>query len=248
MLWSLPHNEYIYIVIIFTKSQIARPNMTTDESPCEILTSERYSRPCTAAFSESLAIAGSLTQPAPAEIQAREIHLGPTQKRHTLVLDLDNTLVHSTCCSSSPASEGRATYTVTVRPYVSLLLERLSPLYEIVLFTAGSDAYAEAMRRKLDPEGTMIVRALGRSSCIVTKEGRFVKDMRILADRELKHVVIVDDRVENFAFQLGNGIPVAPFMGDDEDEEIIYLIEYLEDLHAEDDLASVNRKRINLVY
>jgi CTD small phosphatase-like protein 2 len=54
-----------------------------------------------------------------------------------------------------------------------------------------------------------------------------VKDLRILNNRNLKDLVIVDNSVYSFAFQIDNGIPIIPFYEDKEDEEMLHLIYYL---------------------
>ena len=41
-----------------------------------------------------------------------------------------------------------------------------------------------------------------------------MKDLRIIANRSLKDMVIVDNAVYSFAFQLDNGIPIVPFYSD----------------------------------
>ena len=51
-----------------------------------------------------------------------------------------------------------------------------------------------------------------RDSCIQTEEGIYVKDLRIIANWSLKDIVIVDNAVYSFAFQLDNGIPIIPFI------------------------------------
>jgi CTD small phosphatase-like protein 2 len=59
-----------------------------------------------------------------------------------------------------------------------------------------------------------------------------VKDLRVIRDRELKDMVIVDNSIVSFAFQLSNGIPIAAFTGQPNDEELLYLVTYLEELFA----------------
>ena len=81
------------------------------------------------------------------------------QHKKTLVLDLDETLVHSSFQQGSlPADialpvtlEGqRHTIYVLVRPGTHALLKALAPLYEIVLFTASQPVYAAPLIDILD--------------------------------------------------------------------------------------------------
>lgn len=51
----------------------------------------------------------------------------------------------------------------------------------------------------------------------------------------MKDLVIVDNSVYSFAYQIDNGIPIIPFYNDKNDEEMLHLIYYLSCLaNAED--------------
>ena len=54
-----------------------------------------------------------------------------------------------------------------------------------------------------------------------------MKDLRVIGNRDLKDLVIVDNSVYSFAFQIDNGIPIIPFYKDPADEEMLHLIYYL---------------------
>jgi TFIIF-interacting CTD phosphatase-like protein len=43
--------------------------------------------------------------------------------------------------------------------------------------------------------------------------GIYVKDLRIIADRDLKDIIIVDNSIISFAFNLSNGVPISAFTG-----------------------------------
>jgi CTD small phosphatase-like protein 2 len=52
--------------------------------------------------------------------------------------------------------------------------------------------------------------------------------LRIFAEnRNLEDLLIVDNAVYSFGYQLENGIPIIPFYEDKEDEELLHLIQYL---------------------
>lgn len=79
----------------------------------------------------------------------------------------------------------------------------------------------------LDPTGELIEYRLYRDSCMATEEGVYIKDLRIIKNRNLKDIVIIDNAVYSFGFQLDNGIPILPFYEDKTDEEMLHLIYYL---------------------
>lgn len=76
----------------------------------------------------------------------------------------------------------------------------------------------------LDPNNELIEYRLYRDSCMNTEEGVYIKDLRIIKNRNLKDIVIIDNAVYSFGFQLDNGIPILPFYDDKSDEEMLHLI------------------------
>lgn len=115
-----------------------------------------------------------------------------------MVLDLDETLVHSAFKKFERGSdiilkielEGRFhDIHVLVRPGVDEFLEKMAKQYELVVFTASLSKYAEPLVDRLDPKGYCFFR-LFREHCTMIN-GAFVKDLKRL-DRDLKDVIILD--------------------------------------------------------
>lgn len=63
--------------------------------------------------------------------------------KYTLVLDLDETLAHF--------KEDEKCYECQIRPYAPEFLKEMSKFYELAIFTAGLQEYADWMLDKLDP-------------------------------------------------------------------------------------------------
>jgi len=80
----------------------------------------------------------------------------------------------------------------------------------------------------LDPDKTLIDKRLYREHCIQTPEGIYIKDLRVIGNRDLRHILIVDNATYSFGYQLDNGIPIVPFYDDPADEELLHLIYYLD--------------------
>jgi CTD small phosphatase-like protein 2 len=58
----------------------------------------------------------------------------------------------------------------------------------------------------------------------------FIKDLDVFIDREKENIVIVDNSIMSFAFDLDNGVPIQSFMGDEtDDKELLFLISFLEE-------------------
>ena len=99
----------------------------------------------------------------------------------------------------------------------------MSQKYEIIIFTASTQYYADAIINHIDPENKYISYVLTRKHCMQTKNGFFIKDLRIIKNRDLKDMVIVDNLLHSFGLQIDNGIPILEFTGNKKDEELRYL-------------------------
>jgi CTD small phosphatase-like protein 2 len=59
----------------------------------------------------------------------------------------------------------------------------------------------------------------------------FIKDLDIILDREKEKMIIVDNSIVSFAFDLDNGVPINSYMGTEEDDrELLFLYSFLEEI------------------
>lgn len=156
-------------------------------------------------------------------------------ERLTLVLDMDETLVHSrlddTPSDLSLRLENEGDFfsvAVTFRPHLDAFLKFVSEHFEVVLFTAADKMYAEQVLDGIDPEGSFLPHRLFRDSCVVV-EGAYVKDLRVLG-RDIERTIILDDSPISFGFQVDNAIPITPWTGDMADETLPKITEFLRTL------------------
>lgn len=170
----------------------------------------------------------------------------------TLVLDLDETLVHSTL---EPCDEADFTFSVdfnlkkhTVyvrcRPHLRDFMDRLSGLFEIIIFTASQSIYAEQLLNVLDPKRKIFRHRVFRESCVFV-DGNYLKDLSVLG-RDLARVIIIDNSPQAFGFQIDNGIPIESWFDDRSDTELLSLLPFLESLVAVDDVRPLIAKKFNL--
>lgn len=64
--------------------------------------------------------------------------------------------------------------------------------------------------------------------------------MRIFQNRKLTDIVLIDNSVYSFAFQLDNGVPIVSYYDDPNDEEMLHLKFYLECLKDCEDVREKN--------
>ena len=90
-------------------------------------------------------------------------------------------------------------------------------MYEIVVFTAGLKDYADNILNEIDPSGTIFKKRLYRPDCVKIND-HYIKDLEVFLDRDRKDIVIVDNSIISFAFDLDNGVPINSFMGMEEND------------------------------
>ena len=165
-----------------------------------------------------------------------------TCQKKTLVLDLDETLVHSQFLPFPIKSDAILKINiqeqvqdihVLIRPGVQTFLQRLSKLYEIVIFTASVSKYADPLLDILDKDKYCSFR-LFREHCTMIGV-TFVKDLNKLG-RDLKDVIIVDNSPLSYSFNKENGIPILTWFSDKNDKELLNLIPILEFLSCVNDV------------
>jgi len=178
-----------------------------------------------------------------------------TKHKKTLVFDMDETLIHCNESTDMPADvvlpiifpNGEVVQAgINVRPYALEILRELSSYYEIVVFTASHACYANVVLDYLDPHEQYIQHRLFRDSCVVTEEGVHIKDLRVIGNRNIKDVILIDNAAYSFGFQIENGIPIIPFYDNKADQELRHLIPYLKFLSSVEDLREINRQTFRL--
>jgi len=157
------------------------------------------------------------------------------QGRKCLVLDLDETLVHSSfklihqADFTIPVEIEGAYHNVYVikRPGVDQFMKRVGELYEVVVFTASVSKYGDPLLDQLDIHHVVHHR-LFRESCF-NHQGNYVKDLSQLG-RDLKDTIIIDNSPTSYIFHPQHAVPISSWFSDAHDNELLDLIPVLEDL------------------
>lgn len=150
-----------------------------------------------------------------------------------LVLDLDETLVHSSFRAVPgadfviPVQIEDVVHFVYVakRPGVDEFLIEMAKHYEIVIYTASLNKYADPLLDLLDPHKTIRYR-LFRESCVYY-EGNYVKDLSLI-NRDLSQSIIIDNSPSSYIFHPENAIDCSSFIEDPADRELDQIGSFLE--------------------
>lgn len=85
-------------------------------------------------------------------------------------------------------------------------------MYEIIIFTAAAQDYADFILNYIDKDHKYITHRLYRQHCRYD-DGVYVKDLALLG-RDLKKTIIVDNIKDNFERQPQNGIEILTWLSD----------------------------------
>ena len=96
----------------------------------------------------------------------------------------------------------------------------MSSHYDIYVFTSAMEDYAHCIVSYLNKNFKSIQGILTRKNCLETSHGFRIKDLRIIQNRGLEDIIIVDNLVPSFGLQLENGIPILDFINNRNDREL----------------------------
>lgn len=139
---------------------------------------------------------------------------------YTLVLDLDETLIHYY------EQDGMGSY--DIRPNMHEFLARMHQLgFELVIFTAATQDYADWVIDQIDPTRLIHYRLYRQHA--LPWGPIYVKDLSAIG-RDLQRTLIIDNVQENFMLQPHHGIFILTWYDDPEDNALRSLTPLLEEL------------------
>ena len=141
--------------------------------------------------------------------------------KYTLVLDLDETLIHYFL----PEID----FVFFVRPYCFDFFEELNDLYEIIIFTEGTIETDDLFLNWLDIDNKFIKYRLYSKHMNCFGVDNYYKDLNTIG-RDLSKVIIIDNLKENFKMHPYNGILIKSWINDINDLELRDLSKILKDI------------------
>ncbi|CCD26316.1 Nem1-Spo7 phosphatase catalytic subunit NEM1 NDAI_0H01420 [Naumovozyma dairenensis CBS 421] len=186
-----------------------------------------------------------------------------TERRKKLVLDLDETLIHSISrgTTHTNVSQGHIVevkfsssgvsmlYYVHKRPYCDFFLSKVCKWYDLIIFTASMKEYADPVIDWLEAsfQGTFTERYY-RTDCIRRDGVGYIKDLTIIKDDSnvsvpqtstLSEVIILDNSPISYAMNADNAIQVEGWISDPTDTALLNLLPLLEALRYTTDVRSI---------
>lgn len=192
----------------------------------------------------------------PSKSSTRAASLPPIPKlfapraRKLLVLDLDETLVHTMTrgyhrnCQMVELQRTNAAmssfYYVAKRPFCIDFLRAVMQWYDLAIFTASVSEYADPIIDLLEHDvGERVFRQrLYRDSCESTFNGGYVKDLKVFG-LDLGRVILLDNSPASYSRQLGNGLAIEGWISDPSDHALLQLLPLLFALRYTSDVRSV---------
>uniref|UniRef100_A0A668ALB1 protein-serine/threonine phosphatase n=1 Tax=Myripristis murdjan TaxID=586833 RepID=A0A668ALB1_9TELE len=174
-------------------------------------------------------------------------------KRKILVLDLDETLIHShhdgvlrpTVRPGTPPDfilkvvidKHPVRFFVHKRPHVDFFLEVVSQWYELVVFTASMEIYGSAVKLFFLLYNHIMIH------CTLDL-GSYIKDLSVVHD-DLSSIVILDNSPGAYRSHPDNAIPIKSWFSDPSDTALLNLLPMLDALRFTADVRSVLSRNLH---
>ncbi|TMW68400.1 hypothetical protein Poli38472_005868 [Pythium oligandrum] len=146
-----------------------------------------------------------------------------TNKRLSLVLDLDHTLLHAVRVQDvvgeireSPDTHffyipgtPQHEHVVKLRPGLTSFLEELSLTYDLFIYTHGTRLYAEEIAKIIDPEGRFFRHRIVARTDTPDMQHKSLKLLFPSCDDSM--ILVLDDRVDVWKENVGNVFLIEPY-------------------------------------
>ncbi|RDA94241.1 hypothetical protein CP533_0565 [Ophiocordyceps camponoti-saundersi (nom. inval.)] len=181
----------------------------------------------------------------------------PSQQK-TLILDLDETLIHSMSkggrmstghmvevrlntaslgMGAGSAAQHPILYWVNKRPFCDEFLRRVCKWFNLVVFTASVQEYADPVIDWLESERKFFSARYYRQHCTY-RQGAYIKDLSSV-EPDLSKVMILDNSPLSYLFHQDNAIPIQGWINDPTDNDLMHLVPMLEGLQYVHDVRAL---------
>lgn len=171
-----------------------------------------------------------------------------------IVLDIDETLLHSSIVNQPfdfKFDIDGLTYYTKKRPHLKEFLEYCFENFNVAIWTAADKDYAEVILQNINISKSDLLFFYTKQNCSIkynseTRNYDIIKPLdKVKYKISLNNILIVDDIIETARNNYGNIINIKKFMGDDNDNELLKLISYLEKIKNEPNFRSIEKRGWN---
>lgn len=156
--------------------------------------------------------------------------------RKLLILDLDETLIHSSEHQlARPADFRVGRFHVYKRPYLDIFLARSLEWFDVAVWTSSSPQYAAEIVGAIFNDAALLAFLWANDRCTQAYDSEVMdyywkKNLEKVKrqGRALASVIVVDDTQEAYRTSYGNLVKVSPFHGEGDDIELYLLLQYLD--------------------
>lgn len=167
-----------------------------------------------------------------------------------LILDLDETLIHATETKLDFEPDFQyAEYYVYKRPNLMEFLTEMSECFKLAVWSSADDRYVNDIVESIKPMGLELEFVWARSRCTVKRDyelDRYVHEKRLKKVKkqgfQLEKTLIVDDSPEKTRDNFGNAIYVLPFEGNQNDNELQLLSEFLRTIKNLENVRRIEKR------
>lgn len=179
-------------------------------------------------------------------------------KKPLLILDLDETLIHSTYLRDNTNQIYDfiidEEYYVKKRPYVDDFLVEMANHFELAVWTAATRDYGEIIVKELFHKNNLELKFFhSRERCVERSyiksmydyypQRYYIKDLKKIKKHfDLDKVLMIDDLHVSLERNYGNLVKIKPFQGDLEDNQLLLLKEYLISIKEEENLRKIEKR------
>ncbi|WP_264788151.1 HAD family hydrolase [Aureispira anguillae] len=178
-----------------------------------------------------------------------------------LILDLDETLIHGREKPLEKKEDFKVFhFFIYKRPFLKEFLNSVKENFLVAVWSSGSDDYVDEIVKHIFPKNYPLEFVWGRSRCVYRSKrynedfGRHTEDYSnpyfyVKPIKKLKkhgfyknRVLLVDDSPEKCIDNYGNAIYPKEYLGENEDNELLFLLEYLSKLKNIENVREIEKR------
>ncbi|GMM33451.1 Nem1-Spo7 phosphatase catalytic subunit [Saccharomycopsis crataegensis] len=169
-------------------------------------------------------------------------------QKKTLILDLDETLIHSLSKTNRMSTAHMvevklhnnlaSLYYVYKRPYCDEFLSLVSNWFELYIFTASAQEYADPVINWLEKDRKFFSKRYYRDSCTLRQGTGYIKDLSIIGI-DLSKIILVDNSPISYSLNYENALDIEGWIDDPTDNELLQLLPLLNSLRFVTDVRYV---------